>query len=122
MRHRAATSLFPVCRQMGSAHSSVLGNPPRRQMSTRWSQPSPLPLPPNEQREFEQLQKEANKSSSSDHDSDLQHPDARQPLPSTFEGDINPETGEQGGPKREPVGRWGDGLEDWSHKGRVSDF
>ena len=39
-----------------------------------------------------------------------------------FEGDVNPVTGEQGGPKREPVGRWGEDDGDWSFKGRVSDF
>ena len=50
------------------------------------------------------------------------HPDARKPLEAQFQGDVNPSTGEQGGPKREPVGRWGEGHEDWSFKGRVSDF
>jgi len=37
-----------------------------------------------------------------------------------FDGDVNPITGERGGPRREPVGRWAEG--DWSFKGRVSDF
>jgi len=51
------------------------------------------------------------------------HPDAREPLTAEFHGDINPITGEKGGPKREPVGRWGeDPGGDWSFKGRVSDF
>lgn len=50
------------------------------------------------------------------------HPDARKPVAAQFEGDVNPATGEKGGPKREPVGRWGEGHEDWSFKGRVSDF
>ncbi|KAF9078540.1 hypothetical protein BDP27DRAFT_1154822, partial [Rhodocollybia butyracea] len=36
---------------------------------------------------------------------------------------VNPITGEQGGPKTEPVGRWSEESEgDWSFKGRVSDF
>jgi len=40
-----------------------------------------------------------------------------------FAGDVNPVTGEKGGPKREPVGRWGkDEGGDWSFIGRVSDF
>ena len=53
------------------------------------------------------------------------HPDARAPLRAEFAGDVNPRTGERGGPKREPVGRWGadpDGGGEWSFKGRVSDF
>jgi hypothetical protein len=45
------------------------------------------------------------------------HPDARTSLPSEFEGDVNPLTGEQGGPKREPTKHG-----DWEHAGRVSDF
>ncbi len=51
------------------------------------------------------------------------HPDARKPVKPAFEGEVNPVTGEQGGPKQEPVKQWGtedDG--DWSFKGRVSDF
>ena len=38
------------------------------------------------------------------------------------DGDINPATGERGGPKREPVQRWIEEEGDWSFKGRVSDF
>ncbi|KAL7812752.1 hypothetical protein V8C26DRAFT_406468 [Trichoderma gracile] len=37
-----------------------------------------------------------------------------------FEGDVNPKTGEVGGPKNEPL-RWG-GNGDWSYNGRVTDF
>lgn len=48
------------------------------------------------------------------------HPDARKPVTPDFEGDVNPSTGERGGPKKEPVGQWAEG--DWSYKGRVSDF
>ncbi|KAJ7188169.1 hypothetical protein C8R46DRAFT_878980 [Mycena filopes] len=87
------------------------------------SRPAPIPLPRKQQREFEDLQRAAqtplaNKNVS---DNDLKlHPDAREPLKAEFEGDINPATGEQGGPKREPVGRWVEG--DWSYKGRVTDF
>lgn len=50
------------------------------------------------------------------------HPDAREPIKAQFEGNINPKTGEEGGPKREPVGKWVDDGGDWSHKGRVTDF
>ncbi|ETR99722.1 hypothetical protein M419DRAFT_46361, partial [Trichoderma reesei RUT C-30] len=37
-----------------------------------------------------------------------------------FEGNVNPKTGEVGGPKNEPL-RWG-GNGDWSYNGRVTDF
>jgi hypothetical protein len=83
--------------------------------------PSPIPLPREQQREFELLQRAAQTPLARDTPDDLQlHPDAREPLKPEFDGDINPTTGEQGGPKREPVGRWAEG--DWSFKGRVSDF
>ena len=45
------------------------------------------------------------------------HPDARKPIEPEFKGDINPVTGEQGGPKRDPL-RHGD----WSFGGKVTDF
>jgi hypothetical protein len=50
------------------------------------------------------------------------HPDAPVPLKAEFDGDVNPATGERGGPKREPVHRWIRDEGDWSFKGRVSDF
>lgn len=48
------------------------------------------------------------------------HPNIRRGAAPEFEGDVNPETGEVGGPKNEPL-RWG--VEsDWSYNGRVTDF
>lgn len=44
----------------------------------------------------------------------------RKGAPPEFEGDVNPKTGEVGGPKNEPL-RWGAGG-DWSYNGRVTDF
>jgi hypothetical protein len=81
------------------------------------NRPSPHPLPTEQQREFEALQRrraEEQQASS--------HPDAPMPLKPEFDGDINPSTGERGGPKREPVQRWVEEEGDWSFKGRVSDF
>jgi hypothetical protein len=51
------------------------------------------------------------------------HPDIRRGAKPEFEGDINPKTGEIGGPKNEPL-RWGSTGErgDWSYNGRVTDF
>jgi hypothetical protein len=51
------------------------------------------------------------------------HPDIRRGAQPEFEGDVNPKTGEVGGPKNEPL-RWGSTGErgDWSYNGRVTDF
>jgi hypothetical protein len=47
----------------------------------------------------------------------------RRGAPPEFEGDVNPKTGEVGGPKNEPL-RWGSTGKtgDWSYNGRVTDF
>lgn len=100
--------------------------------SSSYNRPGPPPLPRDQQREFEELQKAAqtplaagNKPTPADiAEAELAlHPDARKPLPPTFDGDVNPVTGEKGGPKREPVGKWSSADDgDWSFKGRVSDF
>lgn len=90
--------------------------------------PAPPPLPREQQREFEELVRAAQaplagKTDALQAEADMaMHPDARAPLQSEFEGDTNPVTGEQGGPKREPVKRWAEDGGDWSFKGRVSDF
>lgn len=88
------------------------------------NRPAPPSLPRELQREFEELQRTAQAPLSSTQAFPLNtHPDAREPLKPEFEGDVNPITGEEGGPKREPIGRWGqDQGGDWSFKGRVSDF
>ncbi|KAK5947902.1 hypothetical protein OHC33_011059 [Knufia fluminis] len=48
------------------------------------------------------------------------HPAVRRGARPEFEGDVNPKTGEVGGPKNEPL-RWGGGGE-WSYNGRTTDF
>ena len=48
------------------------------------------------------------------------HPDIKRGAKPEFEGDVNPKTGEVGGPKNEPL-RWGE-KGDWSYNGRVTDF
>lgn len=48
------------------------------------------------------------------------HPNVRRGAPPEFQGDVNPKTGEAGGPKNEPL-RWGYGG-DWSYNGRATDF
>lgn len=90
---------------------------------TNLNRPSPPPLPREQQREFEELLRKAQTPLAQSSSAETQlHPDAREPLKPEFEGDINPNTGERGGPKREPVRRWGEDAGDWSYKGRVSDF
>jgi Protein of unknown function (DUF1674) len=84
------------------------------------TRPAPHPLPPEQQREFELLQRQmANAPPGREKE---RHPDAPVPLKAEFDGDINPATGERGGPKREPIQRWIEEEGDWSFKGRVSDF
>jgi hypothetical protein len=48
------------------------------------------------------------------------HPNVRRGAQPEFEGDVNPKTGEVGGPKNEPL-RWGAAGE-WSYNGRTTDF
>lgn len=96
---------------------------PRRFFASRnpYDRPSPPSLPAAEQREFEELVRRAQTPLAFPEAELAMHPDARPPLAPEFEGDVNPLTGERGGPKREPVRRWTE-EGDWSYKGRVSDF
>lgn len=87
------------------------------------NRPAPHPLPPDQQREFEVLQRQAEAmANAAPSGREERHPDAPAVLKAEFDGDINPATGERGGPKREPVRRWIEEEGDWSFKGRVSDF
>lgn len=95
--------------------------------------PSPLPLDPEEQKEFEQLQQAANtqiaiEQYSEDHgfsskeappkvNSDVGNFGGISQTIPEFEGNINPKTGEVNGPKQDPI-RHGD----WSFNGRATDF
>ncbi|PGH23479.1 hypothetical protein AJ80_02433 [Polytolypa hystricis UAMH7299] len=105
--------------------------------------PSPPRLPKEEQEIFEELQRRStgafstpratpavNQSPSSSTaetnsnnatgEEDLLHPDVVRGAKPEFEGDVNPKTGEVGGPKNNPL-RWG-AQGDWSFNGRVTDF
>lgn len=59
---------------------------------------------------FADIDKEGNESNA--------HPDARQKAGAEFEGDVNPTTGEIGGPKTDPL-RW---KSEWTFGGRATDF
>ncbi|KAI8945675.1 hypothetical protein F4801DRAFT_584177 [Xylaria longipes] len=120
-----------------------------RLSSTFQTGPSPPRLPPDEQAEFERLQRTANtqegfNATSTPDFSSLQKnavyamaqgpspvdgieaegnvapTPLRKGTPPEFEGEVNPRTGEVGGPKNEPL-RWGAGG-DYSFNGRVTDF
>ncbi|ODM16094.1 hypothetical protein SI65_08528 [Aspergillus cristatus] len=92
------------------------------------SGPAPPRLPKEEQEIFEELQRkptgafstpQVNQSPASEAEAQS-HPDKPAGMKPEFEGEKNPNTGEVGGPKNEPL-RWGsDG--DWSYGGRVTDF
>lgn len=57
-------------------------------------------------------------SSSSSSSSDELHPNARKPQKPDFEGESNPNTGEVGGPKKDPL-QW---EREWTYGGRATDF
>lgn len=123
---RSMATRLPI----GPTRSWVLtGMTSRRTVASNINRPSPPPLSREQQREFEELMRTAQAPlsgapmSRGEAEAELAlHPDAREPIKAQFEGNINPKTGEEGGPKREPVGKWVDDGGDWSHKGRVTDF
>ncbi|KAI1479395.1 DUF1674-domain-containing protein [Daldinia eschscholtzii] len=140
--HRLQTAaLLPLQHQRRASNGS----------SPFQSMPSPPRLPPDQQAEFERLQRTANTqegfnpTSSPDFsshlpttssttgappsaasqsapaiDDDFASVPLRKGAPPEFEGDVNPKTGEVGGPKNEPL-RWGP-AGDYSFNGRVTDF
>ena len=107
---------------------------PRRAFTTQsiiaaprptFSRPGPPPLPPQDQAEFDALLKvnssigaspamtEASKLSPEE----IEHRDIRKGAKAEFAGDVNPKTGEQGGPKSDPFRA---SQDDWSYAGRVT--
>ncbi len=52
----------------------------------------PLPLPPDQQREFEALQRRAEATANGREDQAERHPDAPVPLKAEFIGEVNPVT------------------------------
>ena len=76
-----------------------------------FSRPGPPPLSRAEQREFEELQRRVNAPATApisgtnlaQPEEASMHPDLRKTPKPAFEGETNPQTGEIGGPKREPL-------------------
>lgn len=108
---------------MSSRTLRSLFRPTQLQYSRRYInvRPGPPPLPAAEQKEFEELVKQTMTpmaSTSADGEEKTEfHPDIRRGPPPEFKGDRNPKTGENGGPKTEPV-KWNE----WSYGGRATDF
>lgn len=86
-----------------------------------FDRPSPPPLPPSDQAEFDALLK-ANQSigaspAITSPGEEVQHRDLRRGPKKDFEGDVDPKTGERGGPKVDPFKA---GDQDWQYGGRVT--
>lgn len=92
-----------------SSASSAANRPPV-------SRPGPPQLPPAQQREFEALQKAAQTVDLNIPEPEVHRDLRRSPKPD-FEGEINPKTGEVGGPKKDPL--MGN---EWTYGGRATDF
>ncbi|KAI9636018.1 uncharacterized protein MKK02DRAFT_44716 [Dioszegia hungarica] len=115
-RSIAGPSRLPLLRPLSST-ATHLRNP------QNYARPGPPSLPPKEQAEFDALVK-ANETHGATPAitkpaSEIEHRDIRRGPRAEFDGDINPKTGEQGGPKVDPF-KAGDG--DWQYAGRVTDF
>ncbi|ODN78813.1 hypothetical protein L202_04362 [Cryptococcus amylolentus CBS 6039] len=113
---RALPRTTPLSRTLYTSSSSLA---PRS-----FTRPGPPPLPAADQAEFEALLK-ANqtvgtipKVNQVDADEEL-HKDVRKGPKPEFEGEVNPRTGERGGPKQDPFVA---GDSDWQFGGRVTDF
>ncbi|CAK9781406.1 hypothetical protein CC85DRAFT_269760 [Cutaneotrichosporon oleaginosum] len=122
---RASVSLPLRLRPLPSRALSTAG--PRMRDFNR---PGPPALPAAEQAEFERLQKAAEVAVPAGLEDaspeellkavdELSHRDLRRGAAPLFEGDTNPQTGEVGGPKRDPFQAT---SEDWAFGGRVTDF
>lgn len=103
----------------------------RRNVDATFSnRPSPPRLPAHLQKEFEELQRKAvtplaSSSSNAGQDEvaaipqgEEVHPDMRRKPKPEFDGDVNPRTGEVGGPKNDPLGY----EKEWTYGGRATDF
>ncbi|GAA6009792.1 hypothetical protein JCM11491_000815 [Sporobolomyces phaffii] len=122
---RSRAQLPCTCHSL-SRSFATLG--PSRPLAAAFNRPAPPALPPQQQREFEELIRRQNAPASAPipgtadlaqpEQGELElHPDYRAKPKPQFEGSKNPETGEVGGPKNEPLQHG-----DWSYGGKVTDF
>lgn len=114
----------PVCSASSSIprfiSSSILrssaSTPPSSDSSAPFSRPGPPPLPARDQKEFEALQKKSETVDLNVSEADAHRDLRRKPKPE-FEGDVNPKTGEKGGPVNDPL-KW---EREWTYGGRATD-
>jgi hypothetical protein len=100
----------------------------QQQSTGAFSTPATIPASPGQQPSLSDLRAQINQSPDSTTTAQVDatgegeelHPHVRRGAKPEFEGDVNPITGEVGGPKNETL-RWGEGG-DWSYNGRVTDF
>ncbi|EST05169.1 Protein of unknown function DUF1674 [Kalmanozyma brasiliensis GHG001] len=119
-------TLTPAARMLTGR--SVIASTSLRTLSTTplraaggFNRPGPPPLPPKEQKEFESLVKQKQNASpflASDPEKGDMHPDARRKPRPEFDGETNPNTGEIGGPKNDPLKH----EREWTYGGRATDF
>ena len=105
----------------------LLGTSTILRFSQPFNRPGPPPLPPADQAEFEALVKAQSTIGGTpaatlpkaelEQLEQVEHRDLRRGPRAEFEGDTNPRTGEQGGPKIDP---FKSGDNDWSYGGRVT--
>lgn len=95
---------------------SVISNRTAKLASSSASPPNSNPTPAEKAVEAEEIKRVIEARGTG---AEL-HPAVRRGATPEFEGDINPKTGEVGGPKNEPL-RWGSEGE-WSYNGRTTDF
>ncbi|KAG0151149.1 hypothetical protein CROQUDRAFT_651347 [Cronartium quercuum f. sp. fusiforme G11] len=109
---------FPI-RLFGHRPFSALHGPRSNVPKAPFSRPSPPPLPAKDQAEFERLVKQQQTPFASPTQAETEmHPDLRPKPAPEFEGEVNPKTGEVGGPKRDPL-KW---EREWAYGGRATDF
>jgi hypothetical protein len=119
----------PVARPsrfLPSIHLATRASSSSSSSRSSFSRPGPPPLSPSDQAEFDALIK-ANASIGATpaaaapkaelEQAEEQHRDLRKGPKPEFQGDVNPKTGERGGPKVDPFKA---GDNDWSYGGRVT--
>lgn len=124
----AARSSVSSLRRSRSVHTTSAAY--QKVPSFDGDRPAPPRLPAHLQKEFEELQRKAatplassslssNKAEvSSPSQSIEEHPDLRRKPKPEFEGEVNPKTGEVGGPKNDPLAY----EKEWTYGGRATDF
>ena len=121
LRTIASSSKVPRVFARAFTYSPSAAAPPR----SSFTRPGPPQLSADDQAEFDALVKAneavgatpAATAPAEDLENLAQHPDVKRGPKPDFEGDVNPKTGERGGPKVDPFKA---GNNDWQYGGRVT--